>query len=131
MLACSCTGNIFIRCAHSLASHSPSKEIGGHSWLELQIFRICRAWLTQHLLMSMANPQNPGVKKWFGIPVPFSSCLFEVKGHACQTRVHSLWEMLPVYNAGCGARWNTLVCMVWGRREGFSPFGNIAWQVIG
>ena len=24
-------------------------------------------------------PQNPGVKKWFGIPVPFSSCLFEVK----------------------------------------------------
>ena len=65
-------------------------------------------------------PQNPGVKKWFGIPVPFSSRLFEVKGHACQTRVHSLWEMLPVYKAGCGARWNprTLVCIVWGRREG-------------
>ena len=31
-------------------------------------------------------PQNPGVKKWFGIPVPFSSRLFEVKGHDCQTR---------------------------------------------
>ena len=29
-------------------------------------------------------PQNPGVKKWFGIP--FSSRLFEVKGHDCQTR---------------------------------------------
>ena len=55
MLACPCTGNIFIRSAHSLAGHSPSKEIGNHSWLELQIFRICRAWLTQHLLMSMAN----------------------------------------------------------------------------
>ena len=94
----------FIRCAHSLAGHSPSKEIGDHSWLELQIFRICRAWLTQHLLMSMANSfQNPGLKKWLGIPVPYSSRLFE--GHACQTRVHSLWEMLPVYKAGCGARW--------------------------
>ena len=59
--------------------------------------------------MSMANSfQNPGVKKWLGIPVPFSSRLFEVKGHACQTRVHSLWEMLPVYKAGCGARWNPL-----------------------
>ena len=31
-------------------------------------------------------PQNPGLKKWFGIPVPFSSRLFEVKGHDCQTR---------------------------------------------
>ena len=81
MLACPCTGNIFIRCAHSLAGHSPSKEIlrgplvvGVTDLPALQgLADSASAHVNGQLLLL---PQNPGLKKWFGIPVPFSSRLF-------------------------------------------------------